>query len=423
MNKLKAQLARIIAFRELKPLHWVVVFIVFIAFHIPAIHNDRGHNAYYSLAEALESGQLAISIEGFPNVQDTEIPNTGDLIYYNGKYYLPYPPAPALLLIPFVLMDLGGVNCTLIAVLLSCINLLLLYKVLTKIDADPVDIPWLIFSFFFGSCYWYVLLTSHHVYGFAEVVSVTGILLLLNELFGRKRAVLMGLFIGMSFLSRQFTLIIALFVIGYLIHYYILLPKKAIRRIFWKKLILFFGMTSVAVSIYLVYNYARFGSVFDTGYAHILFFGTLKSRVETYGVFSPHYVLYNLYNYLFKGFNIQFIGDMQLRIKDVDLRGTALLLASPFVVFAFKTKWNKFLLRFIWMTIGLIFIGLLFYHNNGMEQVNASRFTLDFYPLLMVLIALGAKYAPKWLFRSMVIYAILLNVIAFAIHFIFHTLG
>lgn len=421
---MKRIVRRMICFDDLKPIHWIFICSIFIAFHLPAIWNDNGqNNAYTYLAESMIRGKLSLSPADMPNVRNTDIRNTGDLIFNKGQYYLPYPPAPAILMLPFVLMGAGWINCTLIAVLLSCLNIFLFYKILKKIKADNADIPWLIYGFFFGTCYWFVLFTSHHVYGFAEVVSVTGLFLLLNELLGKQRAILMGLFVGVSFLSRQFSVFITLFVAGYLIYDRMIIPSKAHKRIFWRKLGLFSATVCVSIFIYLLYNYARFGNILDTGYSHIVFIGTLKYRVETYGLFSPHYVLYNLYSTLLKGFNIQFIGSGNMQIKDVDLRGTALLFASPFIVFAFKTHWNKFLRIFAWLSIGVIFTGLLFYHNNGMEQVNASRFTLDFLPLLMILVALGAKHAPKWLFKSMIIYAILLNIIAFAIHFLFHTLG
>jgi hypothetical protein len=112
-----------------------------------------------------------------------------------------------------------------------------------------------------------------------------------------------------------------------------------------------------------------------------------------------------------------------MQIKDVNPFGTALFIASPFLLAAFKSGWNKFLRIFAWVTIGIIFTGLLFYHNNGKDQVNASRFTLDFLPLMMILVSLGAKNIPDWLFKGMVCYAIVLNIIAFAVHIIFHTYG
>lgn len=408
-------------FRKLTPFHWAIIFIVFIAIHLPAIIHCRvNDNVYVILAKSFEDCKLNLEENTLPMVPDTQVRNTGDLIFYNGKYYLPYPPGPAILLTPF-LWIFGTVNSVLIAVLLGCLSIFLLYLILKNLKIQANLIPWLICGFIFGTGYWFTLLTSHHVYGFAEVVSVTAILLFLNELLGKQRAVLMGIFLGGAFLSRQFTIILSLFALGYLIYYYYMLPETRNVKVFWRKVILFLGSTGISVILYLIYNYLRFGNPLDAGYRYINFLGVLKERVAQYGVFSGHYVLYNLYNYLIKGFNIEFTGNQLLSIKGMDLFGSALLVASPFLVSAFKSGWHRFLRVFAWITIGIIFTGLLFYHNNGEQQVNTSRFTLDFLPLMFILTALGADKLPPWLFKSMVIYAITINIIAFIIHLKYHT--
>ena len=416
------ELIRTISFKRLKPVHWAFILAAFIIAHIPAIMNDHGDtDDYVTLAHSLVKGKLYLSTDDIPYLKGTKIIDTGDLIHYQGKYYLPYPPAPALLFIPFVLAGSNTVNSVLIAVILSCLNIFLLYSLFIKLRIQDTRIPWLIYAFFFGTSYWFVLLSSHHVYGFAEVVSVTSILLLLNELFGKKRSLLMGLFLGIAFLSRQFTAFFSIFVLGYLVYQYLIFPPQQDRKLFWKKAALFTGSFGCSILIYFLYNYARFGNPFDTGYSHIVFFTVLKDRIDQYGVFSSHYVVYNLYNYLIKGFNIEFTGKGLLHIKDMDLFGTSLLAASPFLVASLKTGWNRYLRTLAWITIGIIFTGLLFYHNNGKDQVNASRFTLDFLPLMLILTGLGSKNIPSWLFKGMICYAIVLNIIAIGIHFLYHT--
>lgn len=385
--------------------------------------NDPGNsNAYAFLSKSLCRGHLFLSPSDLNYVKGTNVLDNGDLIFFHNKYYLPYPPAPAILLIPFVLLTGGFVNGVLVAVLLSCLNLVLLYKILLKNGVDEKYISWVIYGFIFGTGYWYVLLTSHHVYGFAEIVSVTGVLLLFNELFGKSRAFLMGIYLGIAFLSRQFTVLIALFVVGYFINTFLISSMEKKTRWFIRKMFFFSLSLGFCILLYFIYNYARFGNIFDTGYKNIVFIGTLKERVDQYGVFSSHYVLYNLYSYLFKGFNIEFTGNGLLHVKDVDLYGSALFVASPFLIASFKSGWTKILRSFAWVTIGLIFIGLLFYHNNGKDQVNTCRFTLDFLPLMLILVGLGAKNIPQWLFKGMVSYSILLNIIALGVHLFFHTL-
>jgi hypothetical protein len=173
------------------------------------------------------------------------------------------------------------------------------------------------------------------------------------------------------------------------------------------------------VALYLLYNYVRYGNPLDSGYSHIIFIGVLSERVQQYGVFSYHYLLFNLYSTLIKGFNIQFQGNTHLNIRDMDLWGTSLLAASPFVVASLKAAWPRLLKFFAWATVLIILIGQCFYHNNGYEQVNTSRFTLDFLPLLIVLTALGLHRIPLWLVRGMITYAVALNIISFIIHLLY----
>lgn len=422
---LLSSVTRLLAFRQLKVKHWILLLSLFTLIYVPAIlHDDGTANAYVLLAKSFCHGKISLSTQNMPYVQGTEILSTGDMISYNGKYYLPYPPFPALLILPFLLVGGGYVNSILIAVLLSCLNLVLFYRILKKTNLAETYIPWLTWGFFFGTSYWFVLLSSRFVYEFAQIVSVTGILLLLNELFGKKRGILLGIFLGISFLSRQFTLFMGLFVLGYFIYHYLMHPREreggraALRR----KTLLFCGTVSLFLLLGLVYNYIRFGNALDTGYQYILFIGVLKDRVDQYGVFSTHYVLYNLYHYLLKGFNIEFTGPGLLKIKDMDPLGTSLFAASPFLIAAFKAEWPRILKIFAWIPIVAIFTGLLFYHNNGKDQVNASRFTLDFLPLFFILTGLGAKHIPSWLFKGMVLYAIAINLIATGIHLQYHTL-
>jgi len=206
-----------------------------------------------------------------------------------------------------------------------------------------------------------------------------------------------------------------IFAAGYLLYLY----KNKGQRTLFKNLLLLISTTGFFVLIYLLYNYARFGKLFDTGYDYIIYLGILKERVNEYGVFNIRYFLFNLYCALLKGFNIEFEGQTYLNIKDMDLWGTSLLAASPFLIASIKAQWPGKLKLFAWLTIIFILVGQLFYHNNGWQQINAYRFSLDFLPLLIALTALGSNQLPKWLFKGMIIYSVLLNVTGFLIHFIY----
>jgi len=315
----------------------------------------------------------------------------------------------------FVLLFGNSVNTVAIATIMSCISLYLLYNILSKLKINKEYTPWFIAAVFFGTGYWYALFTSHHVYAFAHITSFLFQLLIINEILGKKRWWLIGVFIGCSFLTRQFTIFYVVFAAGYMFY----LHKTQQAKIYLKNIVSLLTPIVFFIASYLVYNYLRFGNAFDSGYKHIVFIGILKERVQQYGVFSMRYVLFNLYCTLIKGFNIQFDGATYLHIKDMDLWGTSLFCASPFFIASFKANWPKILKVSAWLTILVVFLGQLFYHNNGYEQVNTSRFTLDFLPLLIVLLFLGTNKLPGWLMKGLIGYSVGLNIISFIIHLLY----
>jgi 4-amino-4-deoxy-L-arabinose transferase-like glycosyltransferase len=405
-------LRRLARFESPTRLDWSVYFGLFTLLHIPAIinfyHREGDSNPYLLFAQSLLKGDLRL-----PSGMSSYM----DMIAYHGAYYLPYPPLPSVILLPFVaIFGVHHVNTVFIVIIMSCLNLYLLYKLLERLKVDQTWVPWLIIAFFFGSGYWYALFTSHHVYAFAQITSCTFQLLFLNELLGKRRWLLIGVFIGCSFLTRQLTIFYMIFPLGYM--WYLYKTQGIPIRI--KDLLLLGSGCGFFIALYLLYNYARFGNPLDPGYAHILFIGTLKERVDRYGVFSIKYFLFNFYTFFIKGFNIEFQGPALMQIKDMDLWGTSLLSASPFLIASIRAKWAPILKTSAWITIVVILLVLLCYHNNGYFQTNTIRFSLDFLPLLFVLTALGIKDVNPWLLRSLIAYSIFLNLVSFVIHFIYH---
>lgn len=389
---------------------WLIYFAAFIVIQFPAIFNFYDNhgagNPYILFADALLKGQLVL-----PSTV-----NPSDLIFFNNHYYLPYPPLPSVLLLPFVaLFGAAHVNTVAIATVIACITLYLMYAILLRLEIGKEYLGWIMAAVFFGTGYWFAIVTSHHVYAFAQITAFLFELLLIHELLGRKRWWLIGIYVGCAFLSRQLTIFYLVFVLG-LMYYEFTRNSKAVTI---KDFLALCSAAGAFVLIYMVYNYVRFANPFDTGYEHIVYVGVLSERVQEYGVFSWRYVLFNLYSVLIKGFNIEFGGRTYLNIHDMDLWGTSLLSASPFLVASVKAAWPKILKISAWLTIVLILFGQLFYHNNGFHQINAMRFTLDFLPLAIVLTALGARYMPGWLFKGMVAYSIILNLISFVIHFLY----
>ena len=172
---------------------------------------------------------------------------------------------------------------------------------------------------------------------------------------------------------------------------------------------------ALAGSSYLWLNYARFGSPLDTGYGAMRLAGILADRVAAHGQFSPAYFIFNLAYLFFQGFHINFTAPDLLSGLEMDPYGTSLLAASPFVVAAFFALRDRRVWA-AWAGVLLMTFATLFYYNNGWMQVNAQRFTLDFWPLLLIPLAVGLRQqfaaGQIRLWQGVILYAVLLNGIA-----------
>lgn len=400
---MKNFILEIVRLDNLRLKHWLVIFSAYLLLHVPAILRDTGHTnlAVYQAKAFLESRT---------DVQEY----FWDASVYNGKNYVSFPPFPAIVALPFALIS-DHVNTVLISVLLSFITMFAFYRILERLIPERQGRTWIFMAYFFGTGYWYMLLTSHHINGFAHIISSCLIMLLLCELMGRQRPVLLGLYLAATFLSRQMTIFYGLLLI------YLIVTGAQDKKAAFRKIIVSGIAFAIPAAAYLYFNYMRFGDPFDTGYGHILYSTSqgdtlLGERVHKYGLFSWKYFWFNFYHMFLKGHNIIFTGDGLLQPKSIDLFGTSVVSASPFLIAALKPKEKRGIVTACWLTICCITITLLLYHNNGWQQVNTQRFSLDFMPILMLLVAWGYASVPPWLFRLLILYAIGLNCFSLALH-------
>ncbi|MBX2945162.1 MAG: glycosyltransferase family 39 protein [Cyclobacteriaceae bacterium] len=396
---MKQFMHEILSFQNLNWRHWILIFSAYLLFHIPVVlKSDYNSNLAIMQAEAFLKGNLNIDSYFW------------DASVFEGKYFVCFPPFPAVLVTPLVAMFGNAVNTIFLSLVISCLSMYLLYQLLIKLIGDSTDKLWVFLGFFFGSGYWWVVLTSDHINGFAHVVCICLLLMLLLELHGKKRALIVGVLLALAFLTRQMTVFYGILILYF---FYVDEPNKKIAI---RNIAVAFMTAFVCVIPYFVLNHLRFHNPFDTGYQYLIYAAPIQERINEYGLFSTKYFLYNFYHLLVKGHNLLFAGSMNLQVAGIDQYGTSILAASPFIIFAFKAQQEtKFKIAF-WSTIVLILSSILLYHNNGWMQVNTQRFSLDFFPALLILIALSYPVVPKWLFKSFVIYSIALNLLSFTIH-------
>lgn len=365
-----------------------------------ALALSAGHKLLIGGSENLYAHQAAAFLVGRLDVSAA----LQDAALFQGKTYVPFPPLPALLLVPAVaLLGVEHVPVVAIALVLTGLGSYALVRTLQSLGVAP---RWVIIAavgFFFGTAYWSALRVSERVWFFAHIVAVTFGLLALHQALVQRSGVLSGLFLSCAFLSRQMTIYWAPFLAIALWRAEAENAKQQHRR-----LIAFIAALGVGVGAYLAFNFARFGDPFEAGYRYIPLTGHLAERVNRYGLFHPAYIPFNATYLFLQGFHLEFAPPDYLHVKGLDPFGTSLFAASPFVFAALGARWERPMIAGAWASMALIVAHTLLYHNNGMLQWNAQRFTLDFLPITTLLVALGAPYCPRFLVGT-TFYAVVLN--------------
>jgi hypothetical protein len=194
---------------------------------------------------------------------------------------------------------------------------------------------------------------------------------------------LTGIAISAAFLTRMHLFLVGIWPAWYLLHkYWKLPPKKFISFIVA-------GLLPLVITGAFVfyYNYARFGNIFDLGYAYHNMSELFRADYVKYGGFNVHYIPINIY--------YQYIAYPFLAKDTLNFfMGGSLFLLSPvfFAIFwAFKDK-NKRISNFVLLvTIFLTNVPILLLMGTGWIQFG-PRYTLDFIVPLLILTALGLKY-------------------------------
>lgn len=377
-----------------------LLMIVPLSFHQKIEGNLAGQQAM-----AFLRGDLAVSND--PRVAGQ------DLAVYKGKVYDPFPPGPALLLIPLILIGGPAAPVLVLTIPLTLFSVALLVKILGRIPEARAVRLWLAYGFIFGTALLPGLQAGGYVWHIAHVVAVCFVLLSLYVAFNIPGAALWkgalaGAALAEAFLSRQMTVVLAPFLIVLLWQSASTTPRRKIGLI-----LAFLVPLALAGLGYLAFNWARFGSPFDIGYGYIKSaIPFLESRYTQYGLFSIYYVLFNLYAFLVQGFHANFVGPDLLKFQNIDRWGTSLLVASPFLVAGFYGRPNRPFLIAAWIAIGVIFVNNLLYYNNGYAQLVGPRFALDYLPVWMMLVGFGAGRLPSSLIKGFVIWAVFLNYFA-----------
>jgi 4-amino-4-deoxy-L-arabinose transferase-like glycosyltransferase len=373
----------------------------------PRILIEEHHSEHTSVHQAAAFLDGSLSLE-------KRIPDT---LALNGRYYVVFPPMPAIVLLPLVAIMGTGAKTLLLTPALAGLIAGLAYRLLLLHRVSVETIRWMVMGLVFGTSLTLCVRDPIDTY-LAHLIAVTFCLLGLYEAFTRQRGLLVGLALGCAVLSRQLTVFLGPFLLAALwLH-------KPEERSGGRRIAATVGMgigVSVCLGVYLWMNWARFGDPFDSGYSRLIEPGWYQYRLERWGNFHWIYIPSNLMRLFLLGFDIEFRPPSYL-VPTMSLWGTSLTYASPFLYFAFRGRLDGSvgLTRMAWASIGVIALAVLAHKSAlGGSQMNALRYTLDFLPLVLLLAARGLdRYAGTrywWLGQLLIVYSIATNVVAYVV--------
>jgi hypothetical protein len=308
-----------------------------------------------------------------------------EMVPANGKYYSVFPLGAVLSMVPVALLqeikvikDFPGRALAALIAALSVWFLFRLSVIGTKSVPKRILLSWVpIFGAWtwsnlgFGGA-WQIAL------GLAVLGQVAALYFVLVEF----RPLVAGAFFALAIGNRTEL------ALGLPIFIYFLVRRIAPDSLDLKSMVqqareksrVFVYFLSVPVALGLLtalYNYARFHSIFDFGYAHIP--NVLKEPWYQHGLFSLHAIPWNVHKMLFEGFrdtpDFPFISFYPF--------GCSIFLASPFLFLIFREGGDH--KSAAWIAIGLLTFALWAHGNPGGWQFS-YRYAMVLLPWMFLLL-------------------------------------
>jgi hypothetical protein len=374
---------------------WVVPLILFFLFF--ALYLASGtwqrtpYVAHVYLAMAMLQGRFNI----------LNPPGHFELVWFQGKAFLPYGVGPSLLMTPFVAYWGIDFHQAAFAAGLGALTAAIWWRVLHHFDLEPVTRRWLFVAYALGSPVWFYSGKNGATWSLMHMVTLFGLSLAFLDVYGKRRGWLTGLGLGVAMLARQNTILSGPFFL------YMLLRKRDEEPIRWRGAAWYVGVASLILALNCYYNWARFGSPTDNGYARFI----LGKDNPPFGIFSTGYFLKNLHGYFFSlpmqdkltiwGHEVPWLNPTYDGVN-IWLSYPALLLA-PFANWREKANWLAL------ATIVMILTVYMFYYWSGWTQFG-RRYFLDAWPFALVLVASGSRYLGAATLRRAAMLGVLVEI-------------
>ena len=355
--------------------------------------SGEGHPNYYDyyvrLSDAFLHGRLYL----------LEQPSwLNELIPYEGRYYVVYPPLPALLMMPLVALVGTGLNQTLVSVFIGSLSVVLACVVAKDVlgkDQNGTVPIWAAVLFGFGTIFWYLTSLGSAWY-LAHVTSVFFLFLAIHEALTKRRPLVTGLLVGASYWCRLPTILTLSFFAAMIGFVY----RRDRSKIPVQILKLAAG-ASVFVGLNMLYNYVRFGTPFDVGYWLIP--GVVDEPWFSQGLFSLSYIPCNM-RAIFAALPA-FTSEPPYVLPP--WTGMAIWVTTPAFIYALRSKRTEAITWASWLAI--LAVASVLFTRGCTGWGFGYRYAMDFYPFLFILTVKGMGEQLRWHHRALILLSVLVN--------------
>ncbi|RMH38024.1 MAG: hypothetical protein D6689_20335 [Deltaproteobacteria bacterium] len=361
----------------------------------PAKGDDWAKVATVRLADGrLVRGRYLRTRSAFHTVDGDEIPvsairpeGTRDRYGHfavSTEHYVSFPPFPAVLMIPQVLIHGRIANDVWPTFIVAALCAPLLFLVIRRVrdaglcERTDRDAVWLSIAFAFGTVLYFSAVQGR-VWYTAHVVGTALALGYLLCAIEARRPAWAGVLLGCAALSRvPLAFLFPLFACeAWRVH-------RGDRAALARALVRFAVPVAILAVAAMAHNYARFADPFEFGHSYLDV--RQQANMETYGKFHYAYLSRNLAVALALLPNVQ----SEPPYVFINGHGLALWFTTPILVLVLWPRQRGPLHRPLWITTALVAAPTLLYMNSGWLQFG-YRFSLDYMPLLFLLLAIGMR--------------------------------
>lgn len=353
----------------------ILFFATFIIYLLSYKGEGRYYNSFVLLADALLHDRLYLL---------SDPPWLNELVNIQNRFYVPYSPMPAIMLIPFVALFGTGFLQPILSILVGSINISLCFVVIKKFFNNEKLSFWIAILYAFGTIHWYHAEVGSSWY-ISHIIGNFFIWLALLEIKTKRRFFLIGLLVGFAFLSRLPTIFAAIFPIIYLF-------EKLKQK---RNIVLYLSGLLVGILINSSYSFLAFGSFYSVGYYLI---------PNTDNQSSLRYIPIHLAELLTALPKFQQNSPFVIPSLNV----IAIWFTTPAFLLAIFANFKKRLEFASLITIIAILFIIVIHRYNGYSQFG-YRYLLDLYPFLLILVASGIRDRLTLWKKILIFLSILIN--------------